>query len=79
MEDSGFVGYHEAGSIPEELFIIYLFHLVARGAIAWPGVDFFFLLLVFWLHKLVFNKSFCSWQKSNGSQLLNTMQCSAYL
>jgi hypothetical protein len=35
--------------------------LHTRGAIVWPGVDFFFFLfLVFWLHKLVFHKPFCS-------------------
>jgi hypothetical protein len=32
-----------------------------RRAIVWPGVGFFFpLLLVFWLHNLVFNMPFCS-------------------
>jgi hypothetical protein len=41
IENSCFVGQREIGSIPEELF-------------AWPGQIFFFPLLVFWLHNLVF-------------------------
>jgi hypothetical protein len=47
--DSCFVGYREVGFIPEEL-------LQGQGWIS----SLLLLLLVFWLHNLVFHKPFCS-------------------